>query len=196
MTDEQRAGLDVALNESSWLGIDVDVSNSCVSVSVEVLTLPADGPPPEDATFVLILEGVSRVAASLRQGRWNDVDAVVDPVALADLDAVVRSFVGTAMYGWEFVDPPEESWRAWQHRLSLDAQLSSDVAPHVLELFQESVVGPPRHLDLRVWFRALHVARRNGETVPLQQFIAGGFRWWDGMYNGDPRTSGKGIIRG
>ena len=63
-----------------------------------------------------------------------------------------------------------------------------------LEPFKD--VRTPRHLDLRIWFRELHIHRSTGEEIPLQEFIDGGVRWWDGLYAGDPRTSGNGIYPG
>lgn len=193
LSEEQRHGLNVALNEATWLGIDVDQTGDRAAVFVEALTLPAEGPAPEDTAAALVLTGVSRIAASLRHGWWNDADAEIEQLALADLDTVVRSFGGCPIYGWEFIDPPEESWAGWRDRLSLDTAPSGDPAPHILELFQEGG-GNPRHLDLRIWFRDLHIMRRTGEHIALQEFIDGGLRWWDGLHAGDPRTEGKGIV--
>ncbi|MEV6037941.1 hypothetical protein AB0L65_42800 [Nonomuraea sp. NPDC052116] len=196
LTTEQVEGLNVALNEAAWLGIDVDVESMRATVLLDVLTLPAEGPAPDETKIVLLLDGVSRVAASLRNGWWNDAEATVEVLSLPDLDTAVRDFGGNSIYGWEFINPPEEIWADWRERLSLDANLSEDPAPHVLDLFQERSSGSPRHLDLRVWFRELRVCRGAGEEVPLQEFIDGGVRWWDGLYAGDPRTTGKGIIPG
>jgi hypothetical protein len=64
-------------------------------------------------------------------------EAPIQPQSLADLAAAVRSFGGCPVYGWEFIDPPPKSWTGWRDRLSLDAHLSTEPAPHVLELFQE-----------------------------------------------------------
>jgi hypothetical protein len=195
LTSGQRDGLNVALNEAAWRGIDVDAEAARAMVTVEVLTLPVDGPAPDDTTMVLTLNGVSRVAASLRDGRWNDTEAAVQRLSLADLDAAVRRFGGCPVYGWEFIDPSPQSWTGWRDRLSLDANLAAEQAPHVLELFQEGGgSADPHHLDLRVWFSTLRVALRTGEEVPLQEFIEGGVRWWDGLHAGDPRTGGKGIV--
>ncbi|MEU6787743.1 hypothetical protein ABZ912_51865 [Nonomuraea angiospora] len=195
LTTEQVDGLNVALNEAAWLGIDVDVASMRATVLFDVLALPAEGPASDETNIALLLDGVSRVAASLRNGWWDDADATVEVLSLPGLDTAVRDFGGNSIYGWEFIDPPEESWAGWRERLSLDANLSEDPAPHVLDLFQEGG-GGPRHLDLRVWFRELRVRRGAGEEVPVQEFIDGGVRWWDGLYAGDPRTTGKGIIPG
>ena len=196
LTTEQVDGLNVALNEAAWLGIDIDCEGMRATVLLDVLTLPAEGPASDETNVALLLDGVSRVAASLRKGWWNDAEATVELLSLPGLDTAVRDFGGNPIYGWEFINPPEESWAGWRGRLSLDANLSEDPAPHVLEIFQESGSGSPRHLDLRVWFRELRVRRGAGEEVPMQEFIDGGVRWWGGLHAGDPRTTGKGIFPG
>ncbi|MFF5229529.1 hypothetical protein [Dactylosporangium sp. NPDC000521] len=193
LTNDQRDGLNIALNEAAWLGIDVDAGAARATMLVEVLTLPPVGPAPDDTTRLLHLSGVSRVAASLRNGLWNDAEASVEKLSLIDLDEAVRRFGGCPIYGWEFIDSPSQRWAAWRHRLSLDGHLSTEPAPHVLELFQEGCSDSPRHLDLRVWFSTLLVTHRTGEEISLQEFIDGGTRWWDGLHAGDPRTGGKGI---
>ncbi|HEU5107658.1 MAG TPA: hypothetical protein VFT95_03695 [Micromonosporaceae bacterium] len=58
---------------------------------------------------MLNLDGLRRRAASLRDGWWNDPEAAVLPLTLAGLDAAVRSFGGCPIYGWEFIDPPQDS---------------------------------------------------------------------------------------
>jgi hypothetical protein len=140
--------------------------------------------------------GVSRVAASLRKGHWDDAEAAVVPMALNELDAAVRGFGGTDIYGWEFIDPPERSWVHWRDRLSLDAVLDGKCSAHVLDVFQESGHSPWRHMDLRIWFDDICVSSLGHEWIPLQEFIAAGERWWAGLRAGDPRTNGKGIVPG
>jgi hypothetical protein len=197
LTGEQRDGLNVALNEAAWLGIDIDVPAARVTVTLEVLTVPVSGPAPLDTVRLLVLSGVSRVAASLRNGLWNDAEAPVQRLSLVDVDAAVRAFGGCAVYGWEFIDPPPERWTGWRDRLSLDAHLCPEPAPHVLDLFQEGAGSAgAHHLDLRVWFSALRITDQVGQEVVLQDFIDGGVRWWDGLYARDPRTDGKGIVPG
>ncbi len=194
ISEEDRDGLNIALNEATWIGISVDTTARRARLLLDVLSLPQDGPAPPECPVVLTLDRVSRIAASLRKGRWDDAEAQVTPLALDDLDAAVRSFGGCPIYGWEFFDPPAESWLHWRERLSLDARLAREESPHVIDLFQEGGSAEPRHLDLRIWFELLRVTTPDERDIPLSGFIASGVRWWDGLHSGDHRTGGKGIF--
>jgi hypothetical protein len=61
-------------------------------------------------------------------------------------------------------------------------------------LFQESSDPQPQHLDLCIWFDELIIRKPDGVVVPLEDFAAGGARWWNGLYSGDTRTEGQGIF--
>jgi hypothetical protein len=119
ISEDERDGLNVALNEAAWAGISVDAPPRRAGVLLEVLSLPADGAVAAGSQVVLTVNQVSRIAASLRMGWWNDTTAQVIPLVLEDLDATVRSFGGCPIYGWEFIDPPAESWSNWRDRLSV-----------------------------------------------------------------------------
>ena len=181
------------MNEATWAAIDVDVAGRRVRLLFDVLSLPPDG-PASDSHVIVAVNLVSRIAASLRMGWWNDKAAQVVSLQVAHLDATVRSFGGCAIYGWEFIDPPEESWR---HRLSVDVHPGQDESPHVIGLFPDGGPARPRHLDLRIWFAQIQITTVDGSDIPVPEFIGSGVRWWDGLYSsGDPRTSGKGIVPG
>ena len=57
-------------------------------------------------------------------------------------------------------------------------------------MFQE---GPNRHLELMIWFDTLRVSTPDLREIPIDEFIAGGRRWWDGLHRGDLRTQDRGI---
>jgi hypothetical protein len=194
ISDDERDGLNVALNEATWAAMDVDVTARRARLLLDVLSLPPEGAERAGSRVVVAVNRVSRIAASLRMGRWDDEAAEVIPLAVCDLDATVRSFGGCPIYGWQFIDPPQESWLNWRDRLSLDARLDPEESPHVIDLFQKGGSAQPRHLDLRVWFEQIRITTHDGRGIPLPDFIASGVRWWDGLYAGDTRTSGHGIF--
>jgi hypothetical protein len=144
----------------------VDAPARRAGVLLEVLSRPADGAVAACSQVVLTVNQVSRIAASLRMGWWNDTTAQVIPLVLADLDATVRSFGGCPIYGWEFIDPPAESWSNWRDRLGVDVRLSQDESPHVIDLFREGGSGKPRHLDLRIWFTQIRITTYRGARHP------------------------------
>jgi hypothetical protein len=76
--------------------------------------------------------------------------------------------------------------------LSLDEVLADQAQGHVLEVFQ-SGGDPDRHLDIRIWFETLSISTR-GQRLDPADFAAGGVRWWDAMYAGDPATQGHGMF--
>jgi hypothetical protein len=193
VSDSDRDGLNTALNEATWSRFSVDPAARRVRLLLDVLSLPADGPArPEDPVF-LDLDQVSRIAASLREGWWNDSAARVVPLTLEDLSATVRSFGGCPIYGFDFLDSAAGSWPQWRDRLSVDAHLSQQEAPHVIDIFQEGSTET-RHLDLRIWFTLVRISTPDERDIPLTDFISAGVRWWDGFRAGDPRTAGKGMV--
>ena len=194
VSEDERDGLNVALNEATWAAIDVDITARRVRLLLDVLSLPPKGVASAGSRVIVAVSQVSRIAASLRMGWWNDEAAEVVPLDVAGLDATVRSFGGCSLYGWEFIDPPEASWLHWRDRLSVDARLDPGQSPHVLDLFQEGGSAQPRHLDLRIWFAQIQITTPDNRDIPLPDFIASGVRWWDGLYSGDSRTSGQGIF--
>jgi hypothetical protein len=191
--EDERDGLNVALNEATWAAISVDTTVRQARLLLDVLSFPAGGGTTGDSRVVVAVNQVGRVAASLRMGWWNDDAAEVIPLEVAGLDATVRSFGGCPIYGWQFIDPPEDSWSSWRGRLSLDARLGPGESPHVVDLFQEGGSAQPRHLDLRIWFTQIRITTLDDRDIPLPEFIASGVRWWDALYAGDARARGKGI---
>ncbi|MBL1073304.1 hypothetical protein JK358_02730 [Nocardia sp. 2] len=186
-------GLNTALSEATCLGIDVDAAAARIRLELDVLHLPVDGPPPANHKVHLTLTGVSRVAASLRRQRWDDLEPVVLPLTADSLREAVLSFGGGALHGWEFFDLDDKSWAQWKKLLSFDAVLSDRPAAHMLEFSQEEGIDP-RELDVRVWFDSVEVADLDGKPIPVTEFIGGGVRWWQAHDKGDPRTMRPNIV--
>jgi hypothetical protein len=189
------SGLNVALNEAEWHNARVRADTSEAMLDFRVLALPEVGPEPseDDRVLRLRLSYVGRVAASLRNGRWDDDSAETVAFDLDDLNDVVHGFGVLPIYGWEFFDPPESGWNRWKDRLSVDEYFSDGSEAHVLELFQE---GNDRHLDLRIWFNGLSGYSLNNEPLALPDVVASGKRWWDALFAGDERVRGHGIVPG
>jgi hypothetical protein len=196
MTDQQpftasrATDLGVALNEARLLAIEVDAQTATAAVWLEVLTLPPQGPEPNDRRRRLCLGGVSRVAVSYRDGRWDDPDAPVLPLRLAHLSEVIGAFGRLPVYGWEFFNRGQAPFVEWRDRLSLDVRLAGH-GTQTVDLFQED---GQRILDVRIWFATLAVTTATGPALDLEEFVAGGRRWWDALYAGDARAGGHGIV--
>lgn len=189
ITDKQRNGFGVALNEADLLGFEVVPERRAAAATFRVLTLPEDGPPPDDRRVQIVFHPVGRVAASLRNGA-DYASAEVVPFAIEELLATVESFGGLPVYGWEFIDLPERNFRTWSDRLSLDWTSGEDGRSHSITVFQES---GDRTLEIRVWFDELKIYDPEFNEISIDAFIDGGERWWDGFYEGDEQTDGYGL---
>ncbi|MQY26952.1 hypothetical protein [Nocardia aurantia] len=187
LDDLDTAGLNMALSEATCRAVAVDVANARLHLELEVLSLPLDGPPPEDPVIQLALTGVSRVAASLRVQYWDEIDPQVLPLTLDGLGEATAGFGGATLHGWEFIDTDDSGWSLWRELLSFDTTVSDAPVRHVLE-FSQQEGADPRELDVRVWFEGVEVATREGLPVSLPEFIAGSRRWWKAHDACDPRT--------
>jgi hypothetical protein len=191
LTEKQRGGLNIALNESDLIGFEVDPERQIGAATFRVLTLPVSGPAPEDRRVQFLFNQVGRVAASLRNGRWDDPNAPIVLFVMDDLLSIVQSFGGLSIYGWEFIDVHEKELKKWGDRLSLDWTSKNNKHSHSITVFQDT---GDRILDLCVWFEDVEIRRADGSVIPIDEFIAGGKRWWDGFYSGDERTNGFGMV--
>jgi hypothetical protein len=185
-------GLGVALNEASWIFATVDLSSGIVDLGLNVLTLPRALPGEAASSRILRLSGVSRIAASLRNARWDDREALAEPIETTELTQTIEEFGCLPIFGWEFFDLGEERTDSWRARKSFD-QAGAGVGRHTVDLFQDN---GDRILDFRAWFERLDVFDASGQPIPLRDFIDGGVRWWDGLYASDPETEGAGIYPG
>lgn len=190
LTPERCDALGVALNEATLLGVEIDEAQRGVGVTFSVLTLPKSGPAPSDTRVQFVFQPVGRVIASLRKGSWNDARAEIESFAASEMNAVVQSFGGVPVYGWKFFDVDETE--SWLDQPSFDWGSREDGMQHHLTLFQE---GHERHLDLRIWFDRFVICDPYGNQLSIDEFCAGGQRWWKGFNEGDPRTEGQGLTR-
>lgn len=180
------AGLGTALNEAALLGVEFDPARRRTVVTFGTPALASGS--VRRLQFVLAPTG--RIAASLRLGAWNDAGAAVEPFPLDRLAAVVASFGGEPIYGWDFFDVRDDE-PVFRDRLSLDWQADErDGRAHTLTLFQE---GTDRHLDLRIWFDHAEIRDATGRIVEPDQLIEQGNRFWAGVHAGDPRAAAHGI---
>ena len=186
--------LNVAFNEATLLGFEVDATRRLGAATFGVLTLPVEGVPPEDSRVQVLFSPVGRVTASLRKGRWDDPSAEVIPFQLSELLGIVQSFRGQPIYGWEFFDVHDDELLRWRGRVSLDWRSGSDGIARSMSVTQESQIGPKQFLSLIVWFDKLTVRTPDGAAVDVDEFAAGGRRWWDGLFAGDERTRNAGIF--
>ncbi|WP_327148923.1 hypothetical protein [Nocardia sp. NBC_01329] len=195
------AGLDKALSEAGCLGLEVDSEAGRLDLELEVLSLPeqisgtAENEHEAGSScrrVRLTFQGVTRIAASLRIQRWDDLEPRILPLDLPGLPAAVASFGGSRLHGWEFVDLDDSGWALWSELLSFDTTIDTRIARHVLEFSQEEGVDP-RELDIRVWFDTVTAHTTGGEPIPLPDLVSGSERWWDAHDKGDPRTTHPGI---
>lgn len=188
-------GLDVALNEADFCDMRINERRGEVQLLFVVLTLPEEGPEPEDRRRLICCHGVARIVAALRHPRRSNGRAPVEPLSLADLPSTVRSFGCQPVYGWEFIDLPSEAAGSWAATPSIDFSVGRGRGSHSIDLFQEGINQDERRFDLRVEFDELSVLDQKGKEVPLEEFVAGGRRWWTAFQANDPRTEGHGISR-
>ncbi|AHH14906.1 hypothetical protein NONO_c00860 [Nocardia nova SH22a] len=180
------AGLNTALSEATCLGLAVDAADARLRIELEVLTLPGDG-KSADNRVLLTLSGVSRVAASLRQQRWDDLEPHIFPLTLDTLGDAIAGFGGSAMHGWDFIDVDDSGWALWRELLSFDTTIGDHPVGHVLEFSQQEGTDP-RELDVRIWFEELTVETAAGTLLGVDEFVAGARRWWKAHDSCDPRT--------
>jgi hypothetical protein len=190
--DELRKGLNTALDEASFLDIRVFREECAIDLLLSVLALPEEGPEPEDPRVIVRLFKVGRIACSLRHGTWNDESAQIEGFKLDDLSDVVVKLGPCPIYGNDFIDSTSDDWTRSKNRLSCDESLLNGERQHFINLFKES--GMKMFLELRIWFDDLEIYDMSAKTIPLNEFTAGGRRWWIAMNAKDERVQHHGIF--
>ena len=183
-TVEQLTGLNVALNEAKFLGLDFELARRRASMRLTILTLAEEPTAQSHMEVELSLYPVGRVAA-----RLAGPDGQVTAFNLEELSEVVTSHAGGVIYGWEFFDPPSENIATWLDQASVDSGHGTVGLTHVLHVFQDTERSK---LDVCLWFDELDV-RTGAGNGSLDGVIAAGKRWWDAVFAGDARASSSHI---
>jgi hypothetical protein len=178
------AGLNVALNESTLVAVDFDLVRQRASVTLQLLSLAPAQVSMTKREVELSLSPVGRLIVSLSEG------GAAQQVKIQTVSALVESFRGRPIYGWEFIDPPNLNVSALQNPLSLDYQTGNAGITHVIHLFQQS---KKRQLDILMWFNDLSFGGIDGREIPVEEVIMAGKCYWDAVFAGDPRAGGAGI---
>jgi hypothetical protein len=179
-------GLNVALNEATLLGLEVDRSRRLAGATFAVLSLPESGEVPSDRRVQMLFVNVGRVAARLT---GPDRRGAV-PISVEQLLEVVQSFGGSPIHGWKFFDVEHNPLEPSGAGESLDIELEGGSRAHSISLFQEN----GRRLDVCVWFEGIALRTPDGEDIDPDEFMAAGRRWWDAFHRHDPRTQGHGLF--
>lgn len=183
-------GMNIALNEATLLGLEVDPSRKLAGGTFAVLSLPESGELPTDRRVQVLFVNVGRVAATLTDP--SQPGAV--PIPIEQLLDAVQSFGGRTIYGWEFFDIKDNPFEPSGAGKSLDIEFEDGSRAHSINLFQEDGREHGRRLDICIWFEGLALLTPDGNEVDPDEFIAGGRRWWDAFHQHDPRTQGLGLF--
>ncbi len=187
LTDQQVKDLNLVCQEATWIGLEINQQGAWAGITLCVRSLPVEGPAPTDTRVLLVLEPLTRIAASYRDGIWNDKDAEVIPLTVPLLEHRVFEAQDTVC-GTDFFNvSDEQGFEPWSKLLSLDVKTENiDFgSSNTLNLFQDL----SRFLAVRIWFGGVHVYGADGKEMPLLDLVEGSKRWWQGLRDRDPRTS-------
>jgi len=69
LSDAEKKGLGIALNEATLLGAEVDPYRQIAAITLSVLALLPEGPPPDDPRLQLLLHDLRRGFRSSNSAR-------------------------------------------------------------------------------------------------------------------------------
>ncbi len=177
-------GINVALNEATWLGFEVVEENRIAVATFGVFSLDEQGKVPKDNRVQFIFTGLKRIACSFRDGTWGDEKNEAIPLDVSNITQIVEQ-IKSSIYGWEFIDSSASDFSNWKNRLSLDYTLEEkEEAKHTIDLFQET---PIQVFDFKMWFDnlKLFVPHPEYHEHDLETFISNGTRAWDELQKGN-----------
>lgn len=191
-SEQQLRGINLAMDEASLLNLELDLLLRSARITLQVFSISENGQVPIDRKVVLCLKLVSRISASLRHYDKNNKYLRTEKLNINDFEETIKSFGGANIYGSNFIRPGNESLPGWAEDVSLELSLGDDEDDYMIDLFQWD---DSRKLDFRIWFNELTIARASDDQkILIDDFIAGGKRWWEAFNKNDPRTQGFGMF--
>lgn len=188
---KQTDGLNIALNEATLLEIKLSSDKKKMAMTFDVLSLPSqDKVKLIDQKIFLILYNIGRIAISLKKGNWDDKNAKIIKLSIDNFAEVLKKNCGYPIYGNDFFNCEKNDFVTWKERLSLNIVNEDGSVKNTLDIFQEG----KNHLDMRIWFEGLKILSLHQNEISIEDFIAGGKRWWGAFYKKDKRTQEHGII--
>lgn len=184
--------LDLAFNESRILDCIILEKKKEVITIFDQFALLKDGTIPNDSRVKITFENVSRIAALLKLGEWNERKAPIKTLSIENISNEIRKFEGQEMYGWEFINVPksEKDFHKWEKTASLDVKFQSkNNTTNTIDIFSEHFSENPKTLNLRIWFEKFKIESMSGELIDEVQFIVRGLRSWNKLFNGTHKLS-------
>jgi hypothetical protein len=185
--DEQtRTGLEIALNEAEVVGLRFADTDSACELLLHVCAQSDPVAAVPDPRRVLRLRRPSRIRVLLREHRLGGGYGPAIPLAGPDdVESFFASLDGwEAMYGWEFLDQPGRT-DDWPPEPSLTVEVRpGHPAAYSLFWFTEGRRDDDGLYCIEgvIDFDDLEVRYADGRDEPVEQFIADGRRWWDGLF--------------
>ncbi len=181
-------GLNISLNEAKWLDLEFNPSSRLAMASFKVLTLPPESFPPEDSTVHLSFYSINRLVGIYKNGKWDNKEAEIISLDVNGLSSTIRSFGGLPVYGWEFAENVTDISETFE-KVSFEFN-TNEKNSYKLRLFQAS---SSQYFEMHLWFNDLTVKDFNSNSLSLEEFIAGGKRFWEAVHKKDFRIQGYGI---
>jgi len=197
LTAEQVELVGIALNEASFIDVDTtSIDNGVFVARLQVMSWDEATDQPHYPIVRLTLRGVTRIAASLQVKPQGGDLPPAEKFEIHELNSIAQSMGPSDLYGWEFIDAELPYWPTTRENISFDHFVERRQSAHHLDLFKEQHTRPSQALVLRIWFDELVPMTDLGEPIPLNDFIQGGYKWWEAVHSGDTRTASTGIVSG
>ena len=182
-------GFNIALNEARLLNVEFDPIIRRAIISLNVLSLPVDKFPSENSLVQIDLHSVNHFIGIYKIGRWDDPKAEIKKFDNENLSEIVQSFGGLPIYGSDFLQLKQDEKNKDFGDISFEYCFNEE-NNYKLWLFQAS---DDRYLEFHIWFNQMAIRNSEVGILLIEQFIAGGKRFWEGINKNDFRVQGYGI---